>query len=339
MQSKSSTFEPLVCIKRINETADSATFELKKTDDSLFDYKAGQFLTFAVDIAGKLEYRAYSLSSTPSQPQSITVTIKRVAGGKVSNYLLDHLQKGCTLTATAAAGEFTMQDNPTTSELLLMSAGSGITPCISIARWLLDSNQQVNIHFIYSARSEADVIMAETLNRLNEQHDNFRLTRILEQTSNADDIKGMLDAQIFERLVPDKRGKTIFTCGPAPYMRVVEDLAKHSGFDMQLFHKESFVPPTDDKQTCDTTLNYQITAPQYSKSFTIEAEKNLLEALETGGLPIISACRSGFCGACKCKVTGEVESTSQATLTEEQIEQGYVLSCSSKANSDLVVEL
>lgn len=339
MQTQSNMFEPLLCTKRIDETADSATFEFKKLDDGLFEYKAGQFLTFEVDVAGELEYRAYSLSSTPSQPHSVAVTIKRVPGGKVSNYLLDHLQAGIALPAMSPAGEFTLQDNPATAELLLMSAGSGITPCMSMARWLLDTKQQVNIHFIYSARSEADVIMAGALNALNEQHDNFRLTRILEQTNNTDDIQGMLDSAIFTQLIPDPQGRTIFTCGPAPYMEAVESLAESKGFDMALFHKESFVPAVSEQTTSESSVSYQVVAPQYGKNFVVADNQSLLEALEAAGVPVIGACRSGMCGSCKCKVTGEVESTSQATLTAEQIAQGYVLSCSSKAYSDLVVEL
>ncbi|WP_051303086.1 hybrid-cluster NAD(P)-dependent oxidoreductase [Psychromonas aquimarina] len=338
MQTESSPFEPLICINRIDETADATTFEFKKIDDSLFEYKAGQFLTFEVDVAGELEYRAYSLSSTPSKPETAAVTIKRVAGGKVSNYLLDNLQPGFALPAMAPAGEFTLQDNQSTTELLLMSAGSGITPCMSMARWLLDTQQQVNIHFIYSARSEADVIMADTLDALNEQYDNFSLTRILEQTGNPNDIQGMLDAPLFEKLIPDNRGRTIFTCGPAPYMQAVEHLAESMGFDMALFHKESFVPEAAD-ETSESGVNYQVAAPQYGKNFVVDENQSLLDALEAVGVPIISACRTGFCGACKCKVTGEVESSSQETLTPEQIEQGYVLSCSAKAGSDLVIEI
>ena len=332
-------FEPLICTKRIDETADSATFEFKKLDDGLFEYKAGQFLTFEVDVAGELEYRAYSLSSTPSQPESVAVTIKRIPGGKVSNYLMDHLQAGIALPAMAPAGEFTVEDNPTTPELLLMSAGSGITPCMSIANWLLDTEQQVNIHFIYSAHAKVDVIMADKLNALNEQYDNFCLTLVLTNPESADDVQGRLDLAVFKQLVPDHQGRTIFTCGPDSYMQTVESIAESSGFNMELFHKESFMPVADEQISSESTASYQIVAPQYGKSFTVADNQSLLDALEAAGVPVIGACRSGMCGSCKCKVTGKVESTSQATLTAEQIAQGYVLSCSSKAYSDLVVEL
>lgn len=335
-----SLFEPLLCTKRIDETSDATTFEFKKLDDAAFEYQAGQFLTFEVDVAGEIEHRAYSLSSTPSKPESVAVTIKRVAGGKVSNYLLDHLQAGMALPAMAPAGNFTIENNPVSADILLMSAGSGITPCMSMARWLLDTGQQVNIHFIYSARSEADIIMAKELAELDTQHDNFRLSFILEQTDNSAFIEGRLNADNFTQLVDDVAGKTIFTCGPTPYMDVVENLAMQRGFDRDLFHKESFVAEDDAAtEQSDSGVRYQGIAPQHGKNFVISSEKSLLHALEEAGLPIVAACRTGVCGACKCKVTGQVESTSSATLTAEQVAQGYVLSCSSKATSDLVVEL
>ncbi|MEI6897180.1 MAG: hybrid-cluster NAD(P)-dependent oxidoreductase [Psychromonas sp.] len=335
-----SQFEPLICTKRTDETVDATTFEFKKLDNSLFSYKAGQFLTFEVDVAGELEYRAYSLSSTPSKPESVSVTIKRVEGGKVSNYLLDHLQAGIALPAMAPTGDFTLDNNNVTTDILLMSAGSGITPCMSMARWLLDTGMNVSIHFIYSACSEADIIMGKTLNELNQQHDNFRLSFILEETESNKFISGRLSNDNFAQLVGDVSGKTIFTCGPAPYMQAVESAAKQHGFDMDFFHKESFVTAgVSTEEQADNALSYQLVVPQHAKNMTINTDQTLLNALEGAGLPIIAACRVGVCGACKCKVTGQVESSSTATLTPEQIEQGYVLSCSTKASSDLVVEL
>jgi len=335
-----SLFEPLICTKRIDETSDATTFEFKKLDDAAFEYQAGQFLTFEVDVAGEVEHRAYSLSSTPSKPDSVAVTIKRVVGGKVSNYLLDHLQAGMALPAMAPAGSFTIENNPVSADILLMSAGSGITPCMSMARWLLDTKQKVNIHFIYSARSESDIIMTTTLKELDEQHANFRLSFILEQTDNSEFIEGRLNAENFTQLVSDVAGKTIFTCGPTPYMQVVESLAEQRGFNMELFHKESFVAEDDSTAgQSNNGVSYQGIAPQHGKNFAINSDKPLLNALEAAGVPIIAACRTGVCGACKCKVTGQVESSSTATLTAEQIAQGYVLSCSSKAMSDLVIEL
>lgn len=338
-------FEPLICTKRIDETYDCSTFEFKKLDNSPFSYKAGQFITFEVDVAGELEYRAYSLSSSPTEPDSVAITIKRVSGGKVSNYLMDHLQAGIALPAMPPAGEFTLEDNRVSNDILLMSAGSGITPCISMARYLLDSAATVNIHFIYSARSEADIIMADSLAALAQEHSTFRLSFILEETTTANVTEGRLNKDNFAQLVPDVTGKTIFSCGPTAYMETVKSLAEQRDFDMALFHQESFTPTKP--ETLDNGHNaanvqvktYHVVAPQYAKSFTVAQNQTLLEALEAAGVPIIGACRSGVCGACKCKVNGETKSSSNATLTADEIKMGYVLSCSTQAYADLVIEI
>ena len=122
-------------------------------------------------------------------------------------------------------------------------------------------------------------------------------------------------------------------------MQAVEQIAEQSGLDMTLFHKESFTPQQSSETATESTVSYQAVAPQYGKSFAVADNQSLLEALEAAGVPVIGACRSGMCGSCKCKVTGEVKASSQASLTAEQIAQGYVLSCSAKAYSDLVIEL
>ena len=332
-------FIKLVCIKRTEETHDAATFEFEAINKDLFQYKAGQFLTFEVEIAGEKEYRAYSLSSSPTAPQTVAVTIKRVKDGKVSNFFLDNIQAGSTLNAMPPAGNFTVEDNKTTNEIILMSAGSGVTPCVSIAQDLLATNPDVIIHFIYNARSESDLILEHVLSDLDDRFENFRLTYVLEELAAKTENKrqGLMNAFYFEILIPDNRGRTIFICGPSPYMDAVEHLAESMGFDMSQFHKESFTPVIEEE--LPPAVQYQLSVPFQNKTFEVSSNKTLLESIEAAGLPIVSACRTGFCGACKCKVQGDVESTSQETLTAQQLKDGYVLTCSSKPKSDVVVEL
>lgn len=331
---------PLICIDRIEETVDAATFAFRTPDASPVDYKPGQFVVFQVDVADEQLHRAYSLSSTPSRPEHVAITIKRVPGGRVSNHLLDHLKPGHMLRAMPPAGEFNLIDRPSTGKLVLLSAGSGITPCISIARWLLDTTPQADIQFVYSARSPADVIMAVELARLHAAHDNFKLIRIVDQDPAEGDIQGPLDAALFERLIPDLQGRTIFTCGPAGYMQAIESFASARDFDMKYFHKESFVPTTINAASTADGVSYSLQAPQFGKSARIDSSQSLLQVLESAAVPVVGACRAGVCGSCKCRVvSGEVSSRSQATLSESDIAAGYVLACSTQARSDLVIEI
>lgn len=332
-------FERLRCIKRIDQTNDASTFEFEHLDQHAFKFQAGQFLTFEINYYNNMLYRAYSICSSPQSPNSVTIAIKRVPGGKVSNYLLDNLQAGIALPAMAPSGKFTVEANKTTNKLLLMSAGSGITPCLAIARSLLDSNTDTDIHFIHSARQSDDVIMASLLAELAEQNNNFKLTLILENTNNPDYFQGRFSSEIFSQLVPNKKQHTIFICGPSLYMKSVQEIVADTDFDMDYFHKESFVAEAKSGETVFSDINHQITFPALDKQIMANDQQSLLDAMHNAGIKVPYSCKSGICGACKCKVSGDVVSSSNEALTDEQVELGYVLSCSTKANSDLVVEL
>ena len=334
---------PLLCIDRIEETHNAATFVFAAPDARPIAYKAGQFIVVAVDVGDERLHRAYSLSSTPTRPEKLTITIKRVAGGRVSNHLLDHLRPGHAIAALAPAGDFNIVDRPATERIVLLSAGCGITPCLSSARWLMDTRAQVSIDFIHSARSGADVIMADEIDRLHDEHANFRLARVLRNVERGDDHPGPLDRALFDALLPDLAGRTIFTCGPQAYMDALREFAEARGFDMNYFHSESFAAATATTRPAATVSGnerYALEVPAFARRGEISGEQSLLEALESNGVPIIGACRSGVCGSCKCRVvSGEVTTTSSATLSAEEIDAGYVLACSSQAHSDLVVEL
>jgi NADH oxidoreductase Hcr len=339
MTTTNNQFERLRCIKRVDETSDASTFEFEHLDQRPFDFHAGQFLTFEINYYNKQLYRAYSICSSPANTRSVTIAIKRVPGGKISNYLIDNLQAGHALPAMPPAGQFTREANANTQNLLLMSAGSGITPCLSIAQDILDTQQDINIHFIHSARRNDDVIMASLLNNLDKKYDNFRLTLILESTENKEHFQGRLDKAMFKKLVPDNKTQTIFICGPSLYMQAVEKIVDVSGFDMDYFHKESFVPEAKAGEPILSDINHQINVPALNRSFMVNDQQTLLDALHDAGIKIPYSCKSGICGACKCKVSGDVQSTSREALSSELIEQGYVLSCCAKANSDLTIEL
>ncbi len=220
-----------------------------------------------------------------------------------------------------------------------MSAGSGITPCLAIAQDCLDKQTDTHVHFIHSARSFDDVIMSSLLIELADKHDNFRLSLILESTDSNHYFQGRLDNKLFNQLVPDSNEQTIFICGPSLYMKSVEEIASECQFNMDYFHKESFVPETKSGEATFSDVNHQISVPALDKQFMANDQQNLLDAMHDAGIKVPYSCKSGICGACKCKVSGDVVSSSHEALTAEQVEEGYVLSCSTKANSDLTVEL
>jgi len=339
MTTTNNQFERLRCIKRIDQTSDASTFEFEHLDQRPFAFQAGQFLTFEINYYNNLLYRAYSICSSPAKANSVTVAIKRVPGGKISNYLLDNLQPGHALPAMSPAGTFTREANNCTSNLVLMSAGSGITPCLAIAQDIIDKQQDINLHFIHSARRSDDLIMASLLNELAEKHANFRLSLILTASDEPHPLQGRLDNSMFNQLLPDISEQTIFICGPTAYMSSVEEIASANGFNMGRFHKESFVAGAKTGEVTLSDTNHQISVPALNAEFMANDQQTLLDALHDAGVKVPYSCKSGVCGACKCKVSGEVTISSREALSDEQVEQGYVLACSSKANTDLVIEL
>jgi len=358
----SPTTTSLVLVKRELETHDSMSFTFAAADQSLFDFKPGQFVTLAVKIEGKTHYRAYSISSVPQQKQ-LRLTIKRVPDGLVSNWLADNLTIGDSLSALNIAGQFNSSDCKHKPKLLLVSAGCGITPVMSIAKTLLAHDSNVDIEFLHCARDKDNVIFHEEMQTLIAQHSNFKVQLLLENsdgftsfsTDDSTDKKakrnalahqtGMVSSDVIQQLYPDLKDRTIFLCGPVGFMKAVENIAQENDFDMANFFQESFTPAADNKQQDDlsldaSTASVMLYVPDFSVEKKVVQGSSLLEILENNGVPIIGACRAGVCGSCKCKVTkGEVKSSSSETLTAAEIEQGFVLACSSTVEEDVTVAL
>ena len=134
------------CLKVIQETHDVKTFCFDMAQPMLFFFKPGQFITLELAIGTEKVMRSYTISSAPSIPYSFSVTVKRVAGGQVSNWLHDNLQSGDLLTVHGPVGQFNCMDFPA-EKVLLLSGGVGITPVMSMARWLFNTNAGVDMAF------------------------------------------------------------------------------------------------------------------------------------------------------------------------------------------------
>lgn len=338
--------QPLYCIERHQETTDAATLVFRPQQPLSVHYRPGQFLLITVLIDGQPHSRAYSLSSSPSQNSDLAITVKRVAGGLVSNWLLDHFHVGDVLTAPAPMGSFALPAEHLPSQLLLCSAGSGMTPMMSMVRWLVDQSDQPEIWFLHSARSAADIIFRDELLTLAASHPKFHLLFILRETTDAlPCYPGRLNPVLFDQLVPDLSDAHVYMCGPDSYMQAIEQWLRDRQFPMAHCHKESFAPALIAAQPTEVLTgasSFEISVPGFDAHTEINGQQTVLDALESIQLPIIGACRSGICGSCKCKVIqGSVEDISEqpGPLTEDEQQQGYILACSSRASSNLELEL
>lgn len=334
----------LRCIEKWFETEDCVSILLSAEGEQAFQFKPGQFVTLGVKIDDKTEYRAYSISSLAGEA-FLQLTIKRVVDGVVSNYIVDTLSVGDEVECLAPTGDFNCVDHPPVEidqhkKVLLVSAGCGITPVYAMASAWLREDAPVDITFLHIAKSTQQTIYLDKLEAFAKNHSQFNLKLLLKNAESSGYPQGRLSADWLKTLVPDIKQRTVYLCGPSQFMLDTADYLQQIDFDMSQFYQESFTPRVESEEARLVDESVSISVPSFGK--TLQANKGALlaDALEQGGVPLIVACRSGICGSCKCKVTvGLVESSSSSPLTPEEIDQGYVLACSSTLSSDVSIEL
>ena len=259
------------CISIIDETQDVKTFRFVADPPVLFTYKPGQFVTLDLEINNEQVSRSYSISSTPSRPHTLEITVKRVPPppdstaevpkGMVSNWLHDNITVGSTINLSGPLGKFTCFANPS-QKLLLISAGSGITPMMSMSRWLCDTGSQCDIVFFHSARSPRDIVFRHELELMSAQHPNFHL---LVSTTRKEighswlSLTGRINAAMLQVVVPDFRERTVYVCGPDTFMQSVKELLESIDFPMQNYYEESFGPPA--KKSKSEKPKLEVAAP------------------------------------------------------------------------------
>ncbi|WP_375749599.1 2Fe-2S iron-sulfur cluster-binding protein [Vibrio sp. HN007] len=332
----------LVCRKKWHETPDSVSFELESEDSDVeFNFKPGQFASLGFEIDGNTEYRAYSINSLPGE-STLRFTVKKVENGLVSNFILDELNVDQSVMLLKPAGAFNNIDCTHNGKVTMVSAGCGITPVMSMVKYWLEHNSDVDIDFIHMARDKENTIYFEELESIAQQHDNFNLRLLLKDNGDTAHPQGRLDKEWLYKLSPDLNERTVYLCGPVGFMEDIKRYLTEENFDLERFYQESYTPaeaPVSESVN-DDGGPVSISVPAFGKNIEAEEGSVLVDSLESAGLPIIAACRSGICGSCKCKVEkGDVESTSKETLTEQEISDGYVLACSTVVKSDVEVSL
>ncbi|KJG41245.1 hybrid-cluster NAD(P)-dependent oxidoreductase [Photobacterium angustum] len=325
----------LICIDKWQETDDTVSIKLATKNTTItFDFKPGQFVNLGVMINGKKEFRAYSISSIP-HVSYLQLTIKRVDGGAVSNFIIDHLGIGDALDILTPTGNFNCVDHPPKNKkAVLISAGCGITPVYSMAKTWLTHDSKFDVTFIHAAKSPQQTIFFNQLEQLADKYPLFSLQLLLKDKQESNYAQGRLNKEWLLNLAPDLLERSVYLCGPNQFMEDVKSYLIELGFDMTQFNSESFTPNNNNEtattQDNDIQQDVTLSVPSFNKAIVVPKGSNVAATLEAQGLPLIVACRSGICGSCKCKATpNSTTSTSTETLTKEEIEQGYILACSS----------
>jgi glycine betaine catabolism B len=232
----------LVCTAVSDVTHDVKNFVFEPLGDRTFRFEAGQFLTLLLEIDGRPVNRCYTISSPPTRPHRVAITVKRVHDGPVSGWLHDTVVPGTKIAALAPLGAFTLARHPA-EKYLLLSAGSGITPLMSMARTLYDLGSDVDVVFVHSARTPADIVFRHELAAIESVMPNFRVVHVCENDYPSErwgGMRGRLSPDMVRTLVPDLHERVTFNCGPVPYMEAVRRILGELDYDLHGYHEESF---------------------------------------------------------------------------------------------------
>ncbi|AUD07267.1 ferredoxin--NADP reductase [Spirosoma pollinicola] len=328
------------------ETSDTKSYFLEPTDGKLVQHRAGQFLTLILLHNGHEVRRSYSLSSATNEP--LRLTIKRIENGEISRYLLDTVQVGDVLTSLHPAGRFTLNDN-LSGDLVLLGAGSGITPLFAIIKQVLWTEPHRRVTLLYSNTRERSIIFREELEELQRQFpDRFRLINLLSNPSdNWTGLRGRLNNVMLERMLPELVGTSdwqtvqFYVCGPGDYMRMVQFTVVFSGFRPDQIRRENFVvepvvltPLPALAQDRTVLLKFR----GREVEIQVPAYKSILQAALDEGIQLPYSCRGGRCSTCvaRCQ-SGSVHMTINDVLTERDLREGWVLTCTGYLESDGVV--
>jgi glycine betaine catabolism B len=336
--------QTLTCCRVTDETHDVKTFEFRVGDGAPVRFEPGQFMTVSAQVNGQSVERCYTISSPPTRPYLLSITVKRVPGGIMSNWLHDSMQPGSLLRAYGPSGTFT-STAAASDKVLYLSAGSGVTPLMSMTRASIDLGLNRDVIFVHSARTPADIVFRKELERLTSLSPRFRTFFICEGMGDEAEWNGpigRLSLHLLADFAPDYLDREVFTCGPAGYMSAVRSLLHEGGHDPARYHQESFditadVAPEPQPATTET---FTVKLSRSSKSFTMNASETVLSAARKAGVPIPSSCSQGVCGTCKTKVLeGSVDMKHSGGIREREVLKGFRLLCCSRPTSDLTLEL
>lgn len=313
-------------VRRITqETDDTRTFVLDVPAElvDLFHYRAGQFCTFRVRVDGAELLRSYSMSTAPETDAELAVTVKRVRGGVVSNWLHDRVADGDTLEVTKPAGVFCVRDNE--QPLLAFCGGSGVTPVLSIAKSVLATTGR-RVRVFYANRDRRSVIFEEELRRLEKRH-----PEQLEVRHHYDSDAGFPDPRVITEFVGETLDADCYVCGPEPFMDLVEGTLYGVGVPGDRILIERFNLVTEPTAPVDQDdVPAEVTLILKGKKTTVAyvAGDTVLETARRAGLTPPFSCTAGNCATCMAILrSGKATMRVNDALTDSEVDEGWILTC------------
>ncbi|QJD96513.1 ferredoxin--NADP reductase [Mucilaginibacter robiniae] len=318
------------------ETPDTATFYLKPVSGQKVLYQAGQFITLVVDHHGEEIRRSYSLSSSPDE-DLLSIMVKRVQNGEISRYLLTHARIGDIWNVVEPAGRFTVPNTAISKELVYFVAGSGIAPVFAQLKYILAHYEKYTITLFYSNQSASTIIYKQQLDALSASYPNQLHVHYL-ISDEGKRLNNIMVEQLVKKHTTNFEAAEYYLCGPFTYMRMVRLTLLYMGVKAEHIHKENFVletVPVNSNATNFAPRKLRIHFQDEWHDLMAGENQTILQAALQNQLHLPYSCGNGVCAACavKCK-SGKVTIVKNEVLTDSEIQQGWVLTCTGYAVSD-----
>ena len=332
---------PLATVVEVRNEARDAVSIFLKPNRHFVGFQSGQHINVTVEVDGVRYTRSYSITTTPEllqEKRRIGITVKRYAGGIVSNFLCDTAARGTVIEIGQAFGEMTVPAEDS-APIVLLAAGSGITPLVSIVRELHGraDNTSRSVTLLYWAQTRGDLCFFDELQTLAQNDPGFRLHFILTQEPEllAGEKRGRPNHDLLQELGPDFSQSRVYACGPAGFVESVRDLI---GNRAPSFMAESFSPIKPVAVQPNQAGEVLVTLSRSNRTVSVATNVSLLEALEQVGERIVSGCRRGICNTCACAKASGI--SSNLVNGDESAQPASALRlCVSAARSDMVLDL
>jgi ferredoxin-NADP reductase len=339
-----SPFVEATCSDIRRESWNVKTFRFRVANpEHGFEFEAGQYVTLGLEIGGETVYRCYTVSCAPENrgPGEFEITVKHLPDGRASAWLHQSLRVDAGIQVSRATGDFVLPHG-SSEPLLFIAGGVGITPLMSIARHLHAQRKVADIQFLQFARTPDDILFRDELIEMGAASAGIVPHFFASRASNSDCQAGRLCTELLDRIVPGWKTRTVLCCGPDSFMADMQEAFASSGGDPTRFHQESFnVPESPPTHVVTNTNVATVRLSESGFEVVCEPGKTILDAVHASphGVKIPNACRSGVCGTCKLRMLdGNVDMQHNGGITDEEVEEGFILSCCSVPLSDVTIE-
>lgn len=284
--------------------------DTEKGTTALAYFSAGKYLTVFEQIDGMKITRAYSLSSRPSDSLDgkYMLTIKRVDGGLMSNYILDNWTVGTEVTVSAPEGHFDYQPLRDAKKVICLAGGSGITPFVSMASAIVDGDEDFELTLLYGSRNKDAVLFYDELSELANKTDKVKVIHVFSDkdadVSGDGFEKGFITAELIKKYAPDNEPYSVFICGPQAMYDFLDKELEKLNLERKYIRHEMFGEFHNPKSQADypdsvpATVQITVTIQDETKTVTGSTDDSVLQILEKNGISAPSRCRSGECGFC-----------------------------------------